>query len=103
MILNFAALLDHSSCTGQIDATLGGIITDDAAINVVVTGDPAVIDLMIEERLAEGEGFGDTLRHIATEGQTFAGINLDYAGAKGLVRLLNQAIALCETRGHASS
>lgn len=43
------------------------------------------------------------MRHIATEGQTFAGIDLDYAGAKGLVRLLNQAIALCETQEHTSS
>jgi hypothetical protein len=88
---------------GPIDATLGGVITDDAVINVVVTGDPAIIDIVIEERLAEGEGFGDTLRSIATEGQTFAGIDLDYVGAKGLVRLLNQAITLCETREHSSS
>ena len=89
-------LTEEPSSAGHIDATLGGIITDDATINVVVTGDPAIIDLVIEERLTEGEGFGDTLRNIATEGRTFAGVNLDYVGAKGLVLLLNRALALCE-------
>ncbi len=102
-IIEQKIILDRPSLTGPIDATLGGVITDDAVINVVVTGNPAVTDLVIEERLTEGEGFGDTLRHIATQGQTFAGIDLDHAGANGLVRLLNRAIALCEAPIPASS
>jgi hypothetical protein len=84
---------------GQLDATLGGVITNGSVINVVVTGNPAIIDLVIDERLAEGEGFGDTLRYIAEQGETFASIELDYAGAKGLMRLLNRAISLCEAHG----
>jgi hypothetical protein len=94
--------LDHWSVSGRIDAVIGGVVTDEAVVNVTVAGDPMVIDLVVEERVAEGEGFGDTLRTIATDGQTFAGINLDDAGAKGLVRLLNQAIALREQAQGAS-
>jgi hypothetical protein len=90
---------EHVVAPGQLDATVGGVITDHSMINVVVSGNPTVIDLVIDEHLEEGEGFGDTLRYIAKEGKTFAGIDLDYAGAKGLVRLLNRALALYEEHG----
>ena len=92
--------LDYPRHAGRMDTTVGGVITKEAVINVVVAGSPAIIEIVIEERLTEGEGLGDTLRNIASDGHTFAGIGLDYAGATGLVRLLNRAIALCTTPGH---
>jgi hypothetical protein len=86
--------LEASPVSHRPFAVVGAVITDDAIVNVTIGGNPMVIDIVIEERVPDGEGLGDTLQNIATHRRTCAGAGLDDEGAQGLLRLLGQAIAV---------
>ncbi len=86
--------LETSPISGRPDAIVGAIRTDDATVGVGVGGNPTVVDISVEERVPDGEGLGDALQNIASRRRTYATVGLDDEAAKGLVRLLNQAIAL---------
>jgi hypothetical protein len=73
---------------------VGAIITESAVVDIGIGGNPTVIDIAIEERVPDGDDLCDTLQGVALLGRTLASISLDNNAARGLVRLLNQAIAL---------
>jgi hypothetical protein len=87
------------SVRGQIGATVGCVDTGDGLVEVVVAGDPLVIDLVVEEPIAEDDrdGLADTIGSVAEERRTVAGIGLDDEAVRGLLRLLTQAIEVRET------
>lgn len=84
---------------GSVSAVIGCIDTGDGLVQVMVAGQPLVIDLVVEEPLAEddGEGLRDTLNNIVAGRRTVAGIGLDHEAAQGLIRLLTRAIAVRES------
>jgi hypothetical protein len=81
---------------GYTDVVIGGLITDKAVLKLVLTGAPPSLDLVIDELLTEGEECDEAVDFIANNRQSFASIDLDVEGTSGLVRLLNQAMALRE-------
>lgn len=77
---------------GRVDTAIGCVDTGTAEISIVVAGDPAVVAILVDERLPEDdEGLRDTLDNIAEEHRSRAGANLDGDAANGLIRLLAQA------------
>jgi hypothetical protein len=80
---------------GRVDTMIGCVDTGGAEINVVVSGNPIVVALSVEERLSvDEEGLRDTLDNIAGLRRTLAGADLDATATEGLIRLLVQAHAV---------
>jgi hypothetical protein len=88
---------ERSPLSGRLFAVVGAVTTAGGVIEVEVAGNPTVVDLRVEEPLGvDGEGLRDTLDSIVADRRTIACIDLDRAGALGLIRLLTQAVEVRE-------
>lgn len=87
---------EYSPASGCLDVDAGGVVNNEGRIEVVAV--ERGIGLKVEEKIPRGdlEELGGAVEEFVRHWRASAGVLLAVEEARGLIRMLTRAVAVCE-------